>query len=182
MKQICTILIASLVFFGCTRERKTKIRPHKDVNAIECTENGFVGVYEGPEFIEGSDVAHQFSNTASKNVGDKLKELYKSGNYAKVDFSRIVMSTKGMGSGTITYKISIPFKSVDQKCDAYTSFDHVGGWDHEPEKAARIAQLQSVLLPGEQLDISDLMTTPEGLQEYWIQWRNMEAQVNCKGY
>jgi hypothetical protein len=89
------------------------------------------------------------------------------------------MSTEGMGSGTVVYKLDIPFKRVEQKCDAYTSFDHVGGWDHSPALLKRKKQLKSVLLNVESLDISNLKTTPEGLQEYWIQWKNKKAQANC---
>jgi hypothetical protein len=31
-----------------------------------------------------------------------------------------------------------------------------------------------------ELNISELKTTPEGLQEYWIQWKNKETQSVCK--
>jgi hypothetical protein len=34
-------------------------------------------------------------------------------------------------------------------------------------------------LKGEQLDISELKTTPEGLEEYWIQWKNRSKQKEC---
>jgi hypothetical protein len=30
------------------------------------------------------------------------------------------------------------------------------------------------------LDISELKTTPEGLQEYWIQWKNKVTQAMCE--
>ena len=148
---------------------------------IDCDENGCAGTYTGPEFIDHSDVAHQFSNEMSWKVGDKLKELYKSGKYSKVDFSQIKMTTKGMGSGNVVYSLKIPFQRVGEKCDAYTSFDHVGGWNHAPALTARKSQLQGALLKGETLDISDLKTTPEGLQEYWIQWKNKSVQADCAG-
>ena len=48
------------------------------------------------------------------------------------------MSTKGMGSGNVIYKLSIPFVRVSEKCDAYTSFDHVGGWNHSPTLTERL--------------------------------------------
>ncbi|HDZ05487.1 hypothetical protein LCGC14_0071370 [marine sediment metagenome] len=152
-----------------------------DINTttIECDENGCKGRYYGPEFINGSDVAHQFSNTMSHKVGDKLKECYNSGVYTKVDFSSIKMTTLGMGSGMVTYKLRIPFLSVTERCDAFTSFDHVGGWNHTPSVSTRKKELSNVLLPGDTLHISDLKTTPEGLQEYWIQWRNKATQANC---
>ena len=153
--------------------------PLQDANII-CTDNSCEGTYQGKEFIDGSDVAHQFSNTMSAKVGDQLKALYHSGTYSKVDFENIEMTTKGMGSGTVTYYLKIPFIHVDQKCEAYTSFDHVGGWDHTPALAARKEQLKSALLEGHQLYISDLKITKEGLQEYWIQWKNKITQVECE--
>ncbi|NVK66314.1 MAG: hypothetical protein HWE22_17105 [Flavobacteriales bacterium] len=147
---------------------------------IICTNKSCVGTYVGPEFVDGSDVAHQFSNTMSQKVGDKLKELYSDHHYSKVDFTRIKMSTEGMGSGTVVYKLEIPFQKVLEKCNAYTSFDHVGGWNHSPELAAREKQLEKALLEGDRLYISDLKKTPEGLQEYWIQWKNKEVQAECE--
>ena len=89
------------------------------------------------------------------------------------------MSTEGMGTGNVIYKITIPFSKVKEKCQAYTSFDHVGGWNHEPALSGRKIQLKSVLLRGETLNISNLIRTKEGLQEYWIQWKNKEIQSDC---
>jgi hypothetical protein len=149
-------------------------------NEIECTENGCSGTYTGPEFINGEDIAHQLSNKISGSVGDKLKELYLEKKYRKVDFSKIKMTTEGMGSGEVIYKIYIPFASVDSKCEAYTSFDHVGGWNHKPALERRKNELQNVTLRGHVLNISHLIKTPEGLQEYWIQWRNKKIQSDCE--
>ncbi len=153
-----------------------QITPEYEVScsASECT-----GFYEGPEFINGSDVAHQLSNKISEVVGDKLKELYKSEIYSKVDFSSIIMTTKGMDSGSVEFRIVVPFLIVKERCEAYTSFDHVGGWNHSPALESRKKQLCKLLLPGENLAISDLVTTPEGLQEYWIQWKNKTTQPEC---
>jgi hypothetical protein len=146
---------------------------------IICDEKGCRGTYQGPEFVDGSDIAHQFSNAMSHDVGVELKSLYNKGLYSKVDFSKLKMSTKGMGSGTVVYELDIPFIRVDEKCDAYTSFDHVGGWNHKPALNARKQQLSSALLKGDSLDISQLKVTPEGLQEYWIQWKNKSVQADC---
>ena len=112
-------------------------------------------------------------------VGDKLKELYSTGNYCKVDLQKIKMTTVGMGSGNVVYHLSIPFIQVAKKCDAFTSFDHVGGWNHSPALSKRKQELSKALIDGYELDISDLKTTPEGLQEYWIQWKNKELQADC---
>ena len=35
-------------------------------------------------------------------------------------------------------------------------------------------------MKGHELDISNLKTTKEGLQEYWIQWKNKKMQFNCE--
>lgn len=150
-----------------------------DSSAITCTELDCRGSYTGPEFIGTSDVARQFSNQMSAKVGDQLKALYQTGKYVKVDFSKIEMSTEGMGSGTVHYSLVIPFKKVENKCQAFTSFDHVGGWDHSPELKKRKLQLQTELMPGEKLEISKLQKTPEGLQEHWIQWKNKDVQLEC---
>ncbi len=149
-------------------------------DTIECSDNKCIGQYIGAEFINRSDIAHQFSNKMSAKVGDKLKELFQMGKYSKIDFDNIIMTTKGMGSGNVTYYLEIPFKRVNTKCQAYTSFDHVGGWNHKPALESRKKQLKPVLMDNQELDISDLKITPEGLQEYWIQWKNKVTQSMCK--
>jgi len=149
-------------------------------DTIKCSDNKCSGQYIGAEFINRSDIAHQFSNKMSAKVGDKLKELFKREKYSKIDFDNIIMTTKGMGSGNVTYYLEIPFKRVNAKCQAYTSFDHVGGWNHKPALESRKKQLRPVLMDNQELDISDLKITPEGLQEYWIQWKNKVTQSMCK--
>lgn len=51
---------------------------------------------------------------------------------------------------------------------AYTSFDHVGGWNHSPALNVRRLQLKNVVMLNHKLNISELKRTHEGLQEYWI--------------
>lgn len=176
MKQLTTILIFSLCFINWNYTKKRS----NNQNQITCTKNQCQGKYIGKEFINGSDIAHQFSNQMSAAVGDQLKALFTSGDYSKVDFKNIIMITEGMGSGNVTYTLSIPFKTVTEKCKAYTAFDHVGGWNHAPALSQRKAQLQGVLLSDHQLDISNLKTTKEGLQEYWIQWKHKVVQAECE--
>jgi hypothetical protein len=144
-------------------------------------DNGFVGTYVGPEFNSQGDIAHQFSNTASNLIGKKLKELYNNGKYSKVDFDGIEMSTKGMGSGNVEYFLKIPFVRVNDKCDAYTSFDHRGGWGHGEgyKKQDAIRELGYLPVKGTDLNISDVKKTPEGLVEYWVQWKNPKYQSEC---
>ena len=147
---------------------------------INCSNNTCEGIYDGPEFIWRSDVAHQFSNKMAVKVGQKLKELYKVGKYRKVNLNGISMKTEGMGSGKVNYKLIIPFSQVRIKCEALTSFDHVGGWGHKPELNRRKKELQKFLMSGHSLEISNLKKTPEGLQEYWIQWKNKDIQKECQ--
>lgn len=177
-KLIITLLI--IFTYSCGNSQK-KIQSQKDnTHKISCSDTGCEGTYTGAEFINGSDIAHQFSNTMSGRVGDKLKELYDTGKYSKVNFSKITMTTKGMGSGNVIYTLTIPFIAVTEKCKAYTSFDHVGGWNHKPSLSSRKIGLRKVLMDGHTLDISELKTTPEGLQEYWIQWKNKIKQSSCQ--
>ena len=90
------------------------------------------------------------------------------------------MTTTGMGTGKVSYYLEIPFEKVKEKCDSYTSFDHVGGWNHQPALTARKNQLKKALMDGHKLNISALKTTKEGLQEYWIQWKNKNVQKDCE--
>ena len=156
-----------------------------------CTDAGCKGEYRGPQFLksDGSDVAHKYSNTISNYVGIKLKELYNRGIYVKVDLKSIVMTADpvqyGENYNQTHVTIDIPFIKVKNKCDAYTSFDHVGGWGHLDKNnvSKRKSTLSSLLLPGETLDVSDLKITHEkvnkSLNEYWIQWKNKTTQSDC---
>lgn len=172
------IVFFLLSFLQCKKKALDKdIRPQS--NEVVCKDTGCTGFYEGPEFINNEDVAHQFSNTMSAKVGEQLKKLYQAKIFSKVDFNHIKMTTAGMNSGQVKYELFIPFVKVESKCDAFTSFDHVGGWNHKPALEARKLQLQNVLIEGDSLNISSLKTTPENLQEYWIQWRNRDLQQEC---
>jgi hypothetical protein len=180
--------------FILTEEEKLRIRGlygliNEQATTPICNDTGCSGTYSGPEFIKGrGDVAHQYSNTITNAVASKLKELYRSGKFVKVDFSKIKMTTEGMGSGNVEYFVNIPFVSVNNKCEARTGFGHVGGWNHPPELDNRKKEILSYIPNGEnenvvvdnKLDISQLTRTAEGLQEYWIQWRHRHYQNDCK--
>lgn len=152
-----------------------------------CSKSGCFGKYSGPEFNSQGDIAHQYSNVMHKAVAAKLKELYTQGIFSKVDFGGIKMTTKGMGSGNVVYTVNIPFVQVSDKCDAMTGFNHVGGWGHAPELSARKRELINYIPTGknenvilnDELFVSPLTTTPEGLEEYWIQWRHRDFQSDC---
>ncbi|WP_053977136.1 hypothetical protein [Mangrovimonas xylaniphaga] len=155
MNQFISSLLLSICIFTGLKTETNLVQNIKQDLSIQCSEKGCMGTYTGPEFINGSDVAHQFSNKMSAAVGDKLKELYKNELYGKVDFSNIQMSTEGMGTGHVVYSLSIPFVTVKEACDAYTSFDHVGGWNHTPALAKRKQELSKALMEGHELHISD---------------------------
>jgi len=153
----------------------------KEQSSPTISDNGFVGTYKGPEFNQNGDIAHQFVNTASNLIGRKLKELYNKGKYSKVNFDNIVMTTKGMGTGSVEFYLKIPFERVNTECDAFTSFDHRGGWGHgEGYKLDDLKrELGSAPTKGTSLDISDIKKTPEGLVEYFAQWKNPKYQSHC---
>ncbi|QXP52610.1 hypothetical protein [Cellulophaga sp. HaHa_2_1] len=180
MKIIFYTFLFSLFQLNCIAQKnKNNTHKSKASQKIECTDNDCSGTYAGPEFIDQQDIAHQFSNAMSAAVGDQLKKLYSKKKYKKVSFSAIQMSTKGMGSGQVVYALFIPFISVNSKCEAYTSFDHVGGWNHKPSLNTRKKELEHVTMKGHHLEISSIQKTPEGLQEYWIQWKNKKTQSDC---
>lgn len=156
-----------------------------------CDDNGCKGRYAGVEFVDeeyriklnltGTDIAHNYSNLISKYVGNHLKKMFLDKKYVKVDFSRIQMSTKGMKDGNdyVEYRIKIPFKRVNSPEEAMTGFDHCGGWGHAPDIKERINKLKnspSGIVKNRRLWISPLCKTPEGLEEYWIQWQHSAYQ------
>jgi len=179
MKYIIIIILLTLTFSNCKNQKESEFQYIRHESNINCYEKDCQGIYVGVEFKDGSDVAHQFSNKMSKHVGDKLKELYREGKYSQVNLGEIEMSTQGMGTGEVHFKLRIPFTRVQEKCEAYTSFDHVGGWNHKPALEKRKKELESALMKDEILLVSDLKTTKEGLQEYWIQWKNKITQAEC---
>lgn len=153
----------------------------------EIKDNYLFFSYKGPEFavVNGqmNDTAHRLSNYAARLTGDQLKKLFKEGKYSKVDLSKIVMKTKGMDNkDSVHYTLKIPLIRVKSACAAFTSFDHSGGWNHEPDLKKRLEDLKK---PGRtsvhcnSLRVSKRYITKENLQEYWIQWKNRQLQGNC---
>lgn len=153
-----------------------------------CTDSACSGMYRGVEFVSeryidrlklnGTDVAHQYSNKMCEYVGNKLKQLYRDSLYSKVDLAKIRISTEGMkGDGSyVEYKVYIPFKRVP-KSQAMTAFDHCGGWGHKPELEKRKRDLllsPNKIVKNRRLWISRLYKTKEGLEEYWIQWQHTD--------
>ena len=160
-----------------------------------CSNTGCKGTYTGPEFETGNDIAHDYSNVITKAVAAKLKELYKSGDYVKVNFDGIKLSTKGMGTGNVVYEVEMPFESVNNKCDARTGFAHVGGWGHPgagvnkrkdelfndstKDSTGKSVRTNPVVGTINDMESSKKTSTPEGLIEYWIQWKHSSLQSDC---
>ena len=170
-----------------------------------CSKTGCKGTYKGPEFeANGNDIAHDYSNVMTKAVATKLKELYRNGDYVKVNFDGIQLTTKGMkknskemkknsdgSQGYVEYTIDIPFESVSDKCDARTGFGHVGGWRH-PSAGVDVrknelfndttkngVRTNPVVGTINDMESSKKTSTPEGLIEYWIQWKHSSLQSEC---
>jgi hypothetical protein len=58
-----------------------------------------------------------------------------------------------------------------------TGFDHSGGWGHTPDLNQRKNDLlKGKIVNNNKLYISPLCKTPEGLEEYWIQWQHTDLQ------
>lgn len=206
MRTICSFFLVSVLFscsqhnddqggryasVGNEEDTSTHIteRFKYFIDTPVCNENGCTGSYKGVEFVDeeymiklhltGTDIAHNYSNVMCRYVGNKLKELFKQGLYSKVDLKNIRMSTKGMGDGDayVEYKVFIPFVRVKTKRQAMTAFDHCGGWGHRPDIEERKRQLlKGRIVKGKRLYVSPLKKTPEGLEEYWIQWRHPKFQ------
>ena len=184
---LTVIAFSTLLLFSCTDNKEDKIKKQnreikKDL-IIVCTDSLCSLNYSGPEFTiqkgEIIDTAHRMSNLISGEVGKKLKSLFDKKKYAKVDLKKIRMTSIDMDNlGYVKLEIFIPFKRVKNPCEASTSFDHSGGWDHDPEIEKRKKELSGIAVC-EKLEISPLIRTPENFQEYWIQWKHKDFQANC---
>ena len=169
------ILVTSLTYLMCSSSGNSAAYQPVKNHEITCSEEGCQGTYSGPEFTNLSDVAHQFSNHMAREVGIQLKELYDLGKYSKVNLSKIIMTTDGMNQlDTVTYTLNIPFIRTTDSCTAFTAFDHRGGWGHQLKKEKVLEIFKS---KGE-LDWIEL-NTPEGLQEFWLQWKHESKQKHC---
>jgi hypothetical protein len=174
MMKACRVVMV-LLAWGCSEGQSTQNTTRLPPSYLECTDSACLGRYSGPEFVNGSDVAHQFSNKMAKSVGDKLKELYIAKQYSAVDLELIKMTTQGMdGKGDVTYSLVIPFVKVADSCQAFTAFDHRGGWGHTPKIATIIDHFSNA--KGLEYQFAE---TPEGLTEYWLQWKLTRYQAGC---
>lgn len=201
--QIVGALAIFYLFFSCEETmRKGKPYGHAEeiigdsaqmripfpvqIDTPHVSDSACFGTYRGVEFIDsrfiehfdlnGTDIAHQYSNKICEYVGKYLKKRFLEGAYLRVKLSKIKLVTKGMNDDDnyVEYSVFVPFEKCTKE-RAMTAFDHSGGWGHIPEIQKRKAQLltsPNKIVWRKKLFVSKLYKTPEGLQEYWIQWKH----------
>jgi len=179
-----------------TRKNKTIKEWKKDNNtpintiqtpkydSIVMTNIGFKGYYQGPEYNEQGDLAHQFSNKAARLIGDFLKKAYNKQNYLKVNFKKTKIYTKNLDQkDSVYYEIDMPFERVT-KCKAFTGIEHCGSWDQQPKEeiTERLLKLKKGLREHCSIGAMEYQyfVSNEGFQEYWVQFMHRDYQVPCK--
>ena len=103
-----------LLLCGCSfgQTSSTANPPTSTVMVWDCSETSCYGKYSGPEFKNGEDVAHQFSNRVADTLGKYLKAQFKAGNYLSIDFQKTKITTAGMDlKDSVVYCITMVFKS-----------------------------------------------------------------------
>jgi len=167
---------------GSMETEKEKI-PKPKYDSIRISDAGLVGYFKGPEFNEDGDVGHQFSNTVARTVGQYLKEAYTHQRYLKVDFNKIKITTKGLDQkDNVHYTMNMPFVKVS-KCQAFTGIEHCGSWNDQPMVILnrRMTELTEKLKSKYSIGKMEqkFIRTPEGLVEYWIQFKHKDYQQAC---
>lgn len=190
-----TLLVISL-FWQCTpskthsrsknNEEKTvqsDARPTPNYDSIVLSDRGFKGYYQGPEFNEQGDIAHQFSNKVANQIGNYLKEAYRKKTYLKIDFKHIKIVTRGLDQeDSVYYLIEIPFQPAGH-CSAHTGIEHCGSWNYQPklflnQRLKKQKQSLTKISVGK-MDCH-FFTSSEGFQEYWIAFRHKDYQNGCQ--
>jgi hypothetical protein len=199
MLRIFILLNTMLLLWQCTTEtndKSTKVLgknqsmeteeekiPKPKYDSIRISDTGLIGYFKGPEFDEDGDIGHQFSNTVAKIVGQYLKEAYTNERYLKVNFNKLKITTKGLDQkDSVHYIMEMPFLKVS-KCKAFTGIEHCGSWNDQPmiildERMTELTtNLKSKYSVGKMEQ--KFIRTPEGLVEYWIQFKHKDYQKTC---
>jgi hypothetical protein len=197
MHYFFSTLIIIALFWQCSpRSKSAKNLKNNERSAIDPDTNstpiydsivlnnqGFLGYYQGPEFNEQGDIAHQFSNKAANEIGNYLKEAYRKNTYLKIDFKRTKIMTRGLDQeDSVYYLIEIPFQSSD-KCSAHTGIEHCGSWNYQPklllnQRLKKQKQSLTKISVGK-MD-THFFTSGEGFQEYWIAFHHKDYQNECR--
>lgn len=197
MERFFSLLLITSLFLRCTTDSKFHKNPNHSLNktqqsniqqapkydSIVVTTKGFKGYYQGPEFNEQGDIAHQFSNKAARVIGEYLKEYYRQKTYLRIDLKRTKITTRGLDQeANVYYLLEIPFQSAGP-CSAHTGIEHCGSWNYRPKLFLnqRLKKQKQALT---NISVGKMecrfFTSNEGFQEYWIAFHHKDYQNGCK--
>lgn len=193
MKKTLTFNFLFIVLLGigltsCQTEKKKQksIHPKKEIkqkkypnDSIRITKNFCYASYEGAEFNQDGDIAHQLSNRVADTLGKYLKAAFKKGDYLALDFDHTKITTEGLDlEGSVKYYIQFPFLHTNKR-DAFTGIEHCGSWDNESNYSL-YKKLQERLINLQKMSVGSIktkqFTTAEKFKEYWIQFKHKEYQ------
>ena len=173
---------------SCQTEKKKlkSIQPKKEIkqvkypnDSIRITKDLVFANYEGVEFNQDGDIAHQLSNRVADTLGKHLKAAFTKGDYLALDFEHTKITTEGLDlKGSVKYCIQFPFLHTNKR-DAFTGIEHCGSWDNESDYSLN-KKLQERLINLQKMSIGSIktkqFTTAEKFKEYWIQFKHKEYQ------
>lgn len=151
--------------------------------SIFLTDSLAVGVYEGPEFINGQDIAHQLSNAMANEIGAFLKQSFQQKKYLKIDFknSKVLTETPYVlgefPDSSVRYSIVFPLIQVASANQSFTGIEHRGSWIGkitEKDFKQWRKRMRESLVNGK--DEWHLFKTKEGFAEYWLQFQHKDFE------
>ena len=193
MKKTLTINFLFIAVLGiglnscqAKKNKQKSSQPKKEIkqvkypnDSIRITKDTFFANYEGAEFNQDGDIAHQLSNRVADTLGKYLKAAFTKGDYLALDFDHTKITTEGLDlKGSVNYCIQFPFLHTNKR-DAFTGIEHCGSWDNESNYSL-YKKLQERLVNLQKMSIGSIktkqFTTPEKFKEYWIQFKHKEYQ------
>ena len=193
MKKTLTINFLFIAVLGiglnscqAKKNKQKSSQPKKEIkqvkypnDSIRITKDTFFANYEGAEFNQDGDIAHQLSNRVADTLGKYLKAAFTKGDYLALDFDHTKITTEGLDlKGSVNYCIQFPFLHTNKR-DAFTGIEHCGSWDNESNYSLN-KKLQERLINLQKMSIGSIktkqFTTAEKFKEYWIQFKHKEYQ------
>lgn len=193
MKKTLTINFLFIAVLGiglnscqAKKNKQKSSQPKKEIkqvkypnDSIRITKDTFFANYEGAEFNQDGDIAHQLSNRVADTLGKYLKAAFTKGDYLALDFDHTKITTEGLDlKGSVNYCIQFPFLHTNKR-DAFTGIEHCGSWDNESDYSL-YKKLQERLINLQKMSIGSIktkqFTTVEKFKEYWIQFKHKEYQ------
>ncbi len=193
MKKTLTINFLFIAVLGiglnscqAKKNKQKSSQPKKEIkqvkypnDSIRITKDTFFANYEGAEFNQDGDIAHQLSNRVADTLGKYLKAAFTKGDYLALDFDHTKITTEGLDlKGSVNYCIQFPFLHTNKR-DAFTGIEHCGSWDNESNYSL-YKKLQERLVNLQKMSIGSIktkqFTTVEKFKEYWIQFKHKEYQ------